>query len=1196
MEGLRRLRVFVSSPGDVDAERERIDLVAGRLNASYAELVKLETIRWETEFYSSHRHFQEAIPDAADCDIVVALFHARLGTPLPPTFRMDNGERYPSGTAYEVLTAIEARRKGERPDVFVFRKDCRPDTLSEDQKTQWRDLNGFFSRWFQTPDGEYLRAYHRFATSDEFEGLIERLLKKWIEDNVPRDRSLVWPIETKGSPFRALQPFDAKHAAIYFGRDRKVTRAIEQLQSVALPVSSIRSAPKSVPFLLICGESGAGKSSLMRAGLAPRLTSPGVTPQIDLWRIAVARIGDESDPFLTLAKALLVEKDEIGGFGRALPELRAFTAGDPAALLARGGCIGARRRAVAAPAILAALRTVQDAEATHRKSLRRLRANLLLLVDQLENIFAATVSEDTRAAFATLLFGLAATRRVWIVSTIRSDLYPRLLVPGPFLALKDAGAVYDLAAPGESELSEIIHRSAAAAGLVYETDARTGERLDERILGDARGKNTLPLLQFALDSLFENRETTATETRLTFDAYRKLGGLDGAIDRSAEAALATLGPAEQEALPRLLRSLAIPVDETTKSSASELTARTLPYAALTRRASDKRLVDALVGARIVIVTAADSEAGERTEPLLSIAHQRVFESWQRARSIVAAHRDFFRIREEVERQYRRWIDSGRRNELLLVKGVPLAEAQTMRRDYDEELSDDTRAFIKASTRRAQRLNIFLGATAASFFVIAVVALYFQQNAQKNFRVATETASNVVTSFAKGLVDVKGVGVTTVDNVLKEVNLAFDRLWADNPNDRDLKRGRAAMFYQFAKNYENLKAGLDNARKMAGESLALRQQLTGDIDTAGRIELASGRPLSLWWELAESLELVGDIDRRQQKVEDARRHFDAARRLMEQAVALAPGNVDYPRGLSGIYTRIGDIALAGPKPNYADAEANYAALMRADATYYLRQINAQDWQREMTWAFMKSGDLEVRKVKDKAPSVSPRASAEAAIAAYTNALCLRETLMDENADNLRFRRDVAFTFEKLSDAELILATEPGTNAAAAAHLRKAAEDALIDSLRIRFDLADTDRLNVLYRDDVAALDEKLARFYRTIRPPTHTPIQNEALALAFYEAALDERRRSSELGADDAQVHQRLVQLTATTRAYETAAKADGALPASADGWWQQLVASTRNRTTPDIIASRTTCLADVAAAARTASAAPAGTDKQVAKN
>ena len=109
------LNLFVSSPGDVQSERERVDFVVERLNAEFAGRARIRTIRWETRYYSSHETFQTQIPEAAACDLVVAIFGARLGSPLPAQFPpMPTGEPYPSGTAYEVLSAIEARREGQR--------------------------------------------------------------------------------------------------------------------------------------------------------------------------------------------------------------------------------------------------------------------------------------------------------------------------------------------------------------------------------------------------------------------------------------------------------------------------------------------------------------------------------------------------------------------------------------------------------------------------------------------------------------------------------------------------------------------------------------------------------------------------------------------------------------------------------------------------------------------------------------------------------------------------------------------------------------------------------------------------------------------------------------------------------------------------------------------------------------------------
>lgn len=54
-------------------------------------------------------------------------------------------------------------------------------------------------------------------------------------------------------------------------------------------------AGRGAPFLLIVGASGAGKSSLARAGLIERITTPGAVAEIDLWRVAVMRPSDSTD-------------------------------------------------------------------------------------------------------------------------------------------------------------------------------------------------------------------------------------------------------------------------------------------------------------------------------------------------------------------------------------------------------------------------------------------------------------------------------------------------------------------------------------------------------------------------------------------------------------------------------------------------------------------------------------------------------------------------------------------------------------------------------------------------------------------------------------------------------------------------------------------------------------------------------------
>src|SRR5690606_31826938 len=82
----RLVRVFVSSPVDARFERIRVERVVERLNGEFAGVAALKALRWEQEFYTADKTFQAQIPEAADCEIVIAILRHRLGTPLPDDF------------------------------------------------------------------------------------------------------------------------------------------------------------------------------------------------------------------------------------------------------------------------------------------------------------------------------------------------------------------------------------------------------------------------------------------------------------------------------------------------------------------------------------------------------------------------------------------------------------------------------------------------------------------------------------------------------------------------------------------------------------------------------------------------------------------------------------------------------------------------------------------------------------------------------------------------------------------------------------------------------------------------------------------------------------------------------------------------------------------------------------------------------
>jgi len=744
-DGAREVRVFVSSPGDAQFERMRLERVTERLNGEFQGIVHIVPIRWETEFYKAHQTFQAQIPEAAQCDIVIAIFRSRLGSVLPADFRrMTNGEPYPSGTAYEVLTAIDASKAHGFPDVYVFRFPQPPSVQLDDPKrneieTQWQHLKAFFDAWFKTPSGEFKAAFQSFASTDDFEAQAEVLLRKWLEEKVLHGRSLTWPAEIKGSPFRGLAAFGAKHAPVFFGRSRDITKVIDRLKDAA---------EKGCPFLLVDGASGAGKSSLVRAGLVPRLTAAGVVPSVDIWRVAVMRPAEiVGDPFAALARALLVAESDLPeaeqGRPPALPELSASDfprADDLAALLAHAD-------ASAPKPILSTFSAIEQTAREKEGYGRAVKVALLLVVDQLDELFGADIGNDIRARFAQLLRLLARSGRVWVIATLRADLFDHFLSQKDLKQLKDDGSSYDLAPPDAAALAEIVRAPAAAAGLVYESDTKTGERLDERLLADAERADLLPLLQFTLNQLFEARERRDHGGQLTFAAYRALGGLEGAVEKEAEAAFARLGATEQARLPRLLRELVAPAGDATMTAArAAFDIRPVPLADAAYDEASARLVQALIDARILL------SSGEGGQATVRLAHARVLDSWQRASKIVADNADFYRIRAEVEEQRRRWDAAGRRRDLLIGRGRPLAEAESIVRNFSGELPTATREFVRRSGRRARLMQTLTAAAAVIFAAVAGVAVYEWRHTVSLQREAVEKRDQLLVSQSRFLVD------------------------------------------------------------------------------------------------------------------------------------------------------------------------------------------------------------------------------------------------------------------------------------------------------------------------------------------------------------------------------------------------------------------------------------------------------------
>lgn len=720
------LRVFISSPGDVGQERILATRVLERLQGEFSRVLTLEPLLWEHEPLRATGHFQEQIPPPSQADIMVCILWSRLGTRLPAQFHRADGSTFASGTEWEFEDALAAFRERGRPALLVYRKTAELVAGAADEEAllerlrQKKALDGFFDRWFGNPSESFRAAFHQFASADEFEDVLETHLRKVIVEMIPAHQAegaeASVPVRWfKGSPFRGLEAFDVEHAEVFFGRTRAITDVKNAL---------IRQAANDCAFVVIFGMSGGGKSSLVRAGVLPTITQPGVIEGIGLWRRSQFRPSSASgDLFQGLALALLGSE--------ALPELE--EGGLDWETLAN--VLRERPQEIVAPLAAALGRAAETVKARERLGHPPV-ARLVLFIDQMEELFTIEhLSEQAREGFVAALAALARSGLVWVLATMRSDFYPRCPEIPELVTLKDGAGQYDLLPPTSAEIAQMIRYPTRAAGLRFEIEPRTGERLDDVLHAAAANDPTaLPLLEFTLDELFKQR---IEDDILTFAAYERLGGLEGALAQRAEEVFAELAPEVQEALPTVLRALVT----LGKGDDTHVASRRVPMATLAATPESRALVEAFIRARLLVTDRADDG-----QPVVGVAHEALLRHWPRLREWLEGDQEFLHTRDRVAEWAERWRANNRERDLLLPRGRLLDEAKEVLRPRRADLNPDILAFLEESQRaerRSVRRRVLAGTTVATVILgFSVFSALQWRKADRNQRLMVQTVATV----------------------------------------------------------------------------------------------------------------------------------------------------------------------------------------------------------------------------------------------------------------------------------------------------------------------------------------------------------------------------------------------------------------------------------------------------------------------
>ena len=344
---------------------------------------------------------------------------------------------------------------------------------------------------------------------------------------------------------------------------------------------------------------------------------------------------------------------------------------------------------------------------------------LALAVDQFEEVFTACHEEAERAAFADALVAAARDprRRVLVLVAVRADFYGRCAKYPELWRMLGANQI-PVGPMRPEELRRAIELPARRAGL------RAEPELAEALVADVAGEpGALPLLSTSLLELWSDRDGR----HLRLSAYRRSGGVHGAVARLAEAVYERLDAEGREVARRILLRLA------GEGEGDAVVRRRVPVAEL-EADRDERLaavLSALTDGRLVTVN----------EDEVEVAHEALLREWPRLRGWLEEDTDGRRLHLHLSVAAREW-DGGGRDPGELYRGGRLAAAAEWTATHEAELNEVEHEFIAASRaaseRSQRRLRVVL-AGVAGLLILAViaggVALEQRANARKEARAA-----------------------------------------------------------------------------------------------------------------------------------------------------------------------------------------------------------------------------------------------------------------------------------------------------------------------------------------------------------------------------------------------------------------------------------------------------------------------------
>ena len=510
------------------------------------------------------------------------------------------------------------------------------------------------------------------------------------------------------NPFKGLRAFGEADAENFFGRETLIQQLLARLGE----------GGDLSRFLAVIGPSGSGKSSAVRAGLIPALRRGGL-PGSENWFVVDMLPGKH--PFEELEASLL-----------------RVAVNPPASLLSqlKDGKRG----------LLRAVQRILPADES---------VELVLVVDQFEEVFTLIEDESERAlvleSLATAV--LDERSRLHVIITLRADFTDKPLRYVDFGELMNRR--FEFVLPLTTDEVE-----RAVAGPAQRVGLRPEKGLVSTIIREAGNQpGTLPLLQYALSELFEHREGRT----LTNKAYREIGGVLGALGRSAESIYKNLDEAGQAGARQLFLRM-VTLGEGTEDTRRRVLRAELEAIPGEQHFEMQNLIELFGKARLLSF---DHDPITRAATI-EVAHEALLREWTRLREWLSESRADIRLQRQLGVAAQEWQGSGQ-DASFLMAGSRLEQIEGWSTSTTVALTQTERAYLEASilerdrreaeerargqreleaayklaetekaraeeqassVKRLRRGRVFLACALALAIVAAIIAGVFARNAQQ----------------------------------------------------------------------------------------------------------------------------------------------------------------------------------------------------------------------------------------------------------------------------------------------------------------------------------------------------------------------------------------------------------------------------------------------------------------------------------